>query len=219
MILSYILRKEKKYYFRYNDCMKFFMSIIFLLLFTLNADFVNSSLINKVEAKYGKFAKNRFLALNNLLEKSKSADIRTKLERVNDFFNGVKYASDKSVYGTSDYWANPYEFLAKDKGDCEDYVIAKYFALQYLGVPTSKMFLTYVRVKSSNEAHMVLTYFETPNSEPLILDNLRKSIQLASKRNDLIPVFNFNPNILKGNKTAAHRKWDILIKGYKEQKI
>ena len=129
MILSYILRKEKKYYFRYNDCMKFFMSIIFLLLFTLNADFVNSSLINKVEAKYGKFAKNRFLALNNLLEKSKSADIRTKLERVNDFFNGVKYASDKSVYGTSDYWANPYEFLAKDKGDCEDYVIAKYFAL------------------------------------------------------------------------------------------
>ena len=111
------------------------------------------------------------------------------------FFNDIKYTSDQTVYGTSDYWANPYEFLAKDKGDCEDYAIAKYLALEYLGVPTSKMFLSYVRVKSSNEAHMVLTYFETPSSEPLVLDNLRKTIQPASKRDDLIPVFNFNPNI------------------------
>jgi hypothetical protein len=35
----------------------------------------------------------------------------------------------------------------------------------------------------------------------------------------LIPVFNFNPNILKGEKTAAHRKWDTLIKDYKGKKI
>ncbi|AXK48815.1 hypothetical protein CRU87_04655 [Aliarcobacter trophiarum LMG 25534] len=199
--------------------MKILVSIFFLLFFTINADFVDSSLLVKVEEKYGKFAKNRFVALNALLEKNKSYDIKTKLENINDFFNGIKYASDKSIYGTSDYWANPYEMLARDKADCEDYVIAKYFALEYLGVPTSKMFLSYVRVKSSNEAHMVLTYFETPSSEPLILDNLRKTIQLASKRDDLIPVFNFNPNILKGEKTAAHRKWDTLIKDYKGKKI
>jgi len=199
--------------------MKVFVSIFFLLFFTLNAEFVNTALIKKVELQYGKFAKNRFLALNSLLEKNKNADIRTKLEKVNDFFNGVKYSSDKKIYGKSDYWANPYEFLARDRGDCEDYVIAKYLALEYLGVPTSKMFLSYVRVKSSNEAHMVLTYFETPKSVPLVLDNIRKNIQPASRRVDLIPVFNFNPNILKGKKTAAHRKWDTLIKGYKEQKI
>ena len=176
--------------------MKILISIFFLLFFTINADFVDTSLILKVEEKYGKFAKNRFIALNTMLEKSKNSDLRTKLEKINDFFNGIKYASDQTVYGTSDYWANPYEFLAKDKGDCEDYAIAKYLALEYLGVPTSKMFLSYVRVKSSNEAHMVLTYFETPSSEPLVLDNLRKTIQPASKRDDLIPVFNFNPNIL-----------------------
>lgn len=141
-----------------------------------------------------------------MLEKSKNSDLRTKLEKINDFFNDIKYASDQTVYGTSDYWANPYEFLAKDKGDCEDYAIAKYLALEYLGVPTSKMFLSYVRVKSSNEAHMVLTYFETPSSEPLVLDNLRKTIQPASKRDDLIPVFNFNPNILKGEKNSCSQK-------------
>lgn len=199
--------------------MKIFVSVFFILFFTLNATFVDSSVISKVEAKYGKFAKNRFVALNDMLEKSKSFDVKTKLEKVNDFFNSVKYVSDKNIYGNSDYWANPYEFLGKDKGDCEDYVIAKYFALEYLGVPTSKMFLSYVRVKSSNEAHMVLTYFEAPNSAPLVLDNIRKTIQPASKRDDLIPVFNFNPNILKGEKTAAHRKWDTLIKNYKEKKI
>ena len=199
--------------------MKILISIFFLLFFTINADFVDTSLILKVEEKYGKFAKNRFIALNTMLEKSKNSDLRTKLEKINDFFNGIKYASDQTVYGTSDYWANPYEFLAKDKGDCEDYAIAKYLALEYLGVPTSKMFLSYVRVKSSNEAHMVLTYFETPSSEPLVLDNLRKTIQPASKRDDLIPILNFNPNILKGEKTAAHRKWDTLIKDKKKKKI
>ncbi len=199
--------------------MKIFIIIIFLLFSTLSADFASESLIDKVEKKYNKFAKNRFIALNKLLEKIKNEDVQTKLEKVNDFFNNVKYNSDQKIYGVSDYWATPIEFLAKDEGDCEDYVIAKYFALEYLGVPTSKMFLSYVKVKKSNEAHMVLSYFETPTSEPIILDSLKKVILPASKRDDLTPVFNFNPNILKGNKTAAHKKWDTLIQNYKEQKL
>ena len=199
--------------------MKIFIIIIFLLFSTLNADFASESLIDKVEKKYNKFAKNRFIALNKLLEKIKNEDVQTKLEKVNDFFNNVKYSSDQKIYGVSDYWATPIEFLAKDEGDCEDYVIAKYFALEYLGVPTSKMFLSYVKVKKSNEAHMVLSYFETSTSEPIILDSLKKVILPASKRDDLTPVFNFNPNILKGNKTAAHKKWDTLIQNYKEQKL
>ncbi|MDY0193169.1 MAG: transglutaminase-like cysteine peptidase [Aliarcobacter butzleri] len=199
--------------------MKIFIIIIFLLFSTLSADFASESLIDKVEKKYNKFAKNRFVALNKLLEKIKNEDVQTKLEKVNDFFNNVKYNSDQKIYGVSDYWATPIEFLARDEGDCEDYVIAKYFALEYLGVPTSKMFLSYVKVKKSNEAHMVLSYFETPTSEPIILDSLKKVILQASKRDDLTPVFNFNPNILKGNKTAAHKKWDTLIQNYKEQKL
>ena len=199
--------------------MKIFIIIIFLLFSTLNADFASESLIDKVEKKYNKFAKNRFVALNKLLEKIKNEDVQTKLEKVNDFFNNVKYSSDQKIYGVSDYWATPIEFLARDEGDCEDYVIAKYFALEYLGVPTSKMFLSYVKVKKSNEAHMVLSYFETPTSEPIVLDSLKKVILPASKRDDLTPLFSFNPNISKGNKTAAHKKWDTLIQNYKEQKL
>ena len=200
--------------------MKIFIIILLLIFTSYSADFADDSLIQKVEKKYNKFAKNRFVALNKLLKKLETADTKTKLEKVNDFFNAVKYGDDKDIYGISDYWASPYEFLAKDKGDCEDYVIAKYFVLKHLGIPTSKMFLSYVKVKGATDTNMVLSYFETPSSEPLVLDSIRKIIFPASKRDDLKPIYNFNPDILdKGSKTAAHRKWDVVLKNFREKKI
>ena len=39
---------------------------------------------------------------------------------------------------------------------------------------------------------MVLAYYETPSSEPLILDNLITDIYPGSKRTDLTPVYGFN---------------------------
>ena len=200
--------------------MKVFIIILLFIFTSYSADFASDSLMDKVEKKYNKKKKNRFVALNNLLKKLENADTKTKLEKINDFFNGVKYGDDKDIYGIADYWASPYEFLARDKGDCEDYAIAKFFALKHLGIPTSKMFLSYVKVKGATDTHMVLSYFETPNSEPLILDSLRKIIFPASKRDDLTPIYNFNPNILdKGSKTAAHRKWDVVLKNFREKKI
>lgn len=200
--------------------MKVFIIILLFIFTSYSSDFASDSLMDKVEKKYNKFAKNRFVALNNLLKKLENADTKTKLEKINDFFNGVKYGDDKDIYGIADYWASPYEFLARDKGDCEDYAIAKFFALKYLGVPTSKMFLSYVRVDGAKDAHMVLTYFDTPSSEPLVLDSIRRIIFPASKRTDLKPIYNFNPNILdNGGKTAAHKKWDELLKRIQENKI
>lgn len=200
--------------------MKVFIIILLFIFTSYSADFSSDSLIKRVESKYNRFAKNRFIALNELLKKLEKENISTKLEKVNDFFNNVGYGDDKKVYGVNDYWATPYEFLARDKGDCEDYVIGKYFALKHLGIPTSKMFLSYVKVKGATDTHMVLSYFESPNSEPLILDSLRKIIFPASKRDDLTPIYNFNPNILdKGSKTAAHRKWDVVLKNFREKKI
>jgi len=197
------------------------LSLTGILSFSiLREDFVNLSVLNKVEAKYGKSAANRLIALNELLKENMHVDVKTKLKKVNDFFNSVKYASDKRTYGITDYWANPYEMLARNRGDCEDYVLGKYLALEYLGVSTSKMFLTYVTLKKTKEAHMVLTYFETPKSEPLVLDNLKKTIQGASKRTDLVPVLSFNPSILKSKQNnTAHENWDAFIKRYEGEKI
>ncbi|QDF28724.1 transglutaminase-like cysteine peptidase [Halarcobacter anaerophilus] len=200
--------------------MKVFIIILFLIFSNLSADFSSESLIKKVEKKYNRFAKNRFIALNKMIKIASKKDELGKLEKVNDFFNNVPYAEDRDIYGVSDYWANPYEFLGKDRGDCEDYVIAKYFVLKYLGVSTKKMFLSYVKREDSKSAHMVLLYFNTPSSEPLVLDSIVKKIFPASKRMDLKPIYNFNPDILKnGKKTSAHRKWDRLLKNFMENKI
>jgi predicted transglutaminase-like cysteine proteinase len=61
-----------------------------------------------------------------------------------------------------------------------------------MGVQESKLNLTYVKALSLNQAHMVLTYYEKPGAEPLVLDNLVGDIKPASKRTDLLPVYSFN---------------------------
>ena len=76
---------------------------------------------------------------------------------------------------------------------------------------------------------MVLTYFKTPRSEPLILDNNNHKIFPASKRDDLIPIYNFNgESLYKATKSGtgkkmknkkAHKKWDELQRNIKRKKI
>ena len=126
-------------------------------------------------------------------------------------------------YNMSDYWATPWEFLAHDAGDCEDYVIAKYFALKYLGIDSKQMYFTYVKSSLFKDAHMVLTYFETPASEPLILDNNNRLVLPASKRPDLTPIYNFNGDVLSASAKKANQKttqkWDELILNTKKGKI
>ena len=170
--------------------------LLVLTLFTFNAEaksaYVSNKIIQKIEKKYNYFAKRRFIYLNQLLQKNKNKSEEEKLDIVNQFYNGVRYASDWKVYHQIDYWATPLEFLGRDRGDCEDYVIAKYFALRYLGISSKKMFFTYVRSSKFKAAHMVLTYYKTSRSEPLVLDNNNQKIFPASKRKDLTPIYNFN---------------------------
>jgi predicted transglutaminase-like cysteine proteinase len=191
--------------------------------------YVEDALLSKIEGKYQLYAKNRFLYLQKTLDEFQNASDLQKLNAVNDFFNNVRYATDAKVYNTSDYWATPWEFLGKDMGDCEDYVISKYFALISLGIDSKKLFFSYVKSIKFNPAQMVLTYFETPRSEPLVLDNYNLKIFPASQRNDLIPIYNFNGESLykasangngkKVDNDKTHKKWDELKLNMKRQKI
>ncbi|HET9663392.1 MAG TPA: hypothetical protein VFP00_04125, partial [Burkholderiales bacterium] len=64
-------------------------------------------------------------------------------------------------------------------------------------------------------AHMVLAYYERPDAEPLILDNLNPAILPASNRPDLDPIFGFNSGGLwsakeqkgRGQPATPHRAW------------
>lgn len=122
-------------------------------------------------------------------------DHPARLTAINIFWNStIREDSDRRIWKQEDYWATPLETLVRGKGDCEDFVIGKYFSLVHLGVPADRLRLIYVRAKLGGRsiAHMVLGYYERPDAEPLILDNLRNSIQPASQRRDLTPVFSFN---------------------------
>lgn len=116
------------------------------------------------------------------------------LQGVNDAINSrVKWLDDKAHWGADDYWATPAESIGSAGGDCEDYAIAKYFLLKELGVPISRLRITYVRALSlKGQAHMVLAYYVTPRAEPLILDNFDPRVRPASERTDLEPVYSFN---------------------------
>ena len=61
-----------------------------------------------------------------------------------------------------------------------------------MGVPAERLRLTYVKALELDQAHMVLTYYETPEAEPVVLDNLVGEIRPSSQRTDLLPVYSFN---------------------------
>ena len=122
-------------------------------------------------------------------------DEGAKLAALNQFFNHrIGFATDAEVWGQADHWASPLEMLGKGRGDCEDYVIGKYFSLLVAGVPVAKLRLVYVRATIGGEvlSHMVLAHYASPGAEPVILDNLIGEMRPASRRPDLEPVFSFN---------------------------
>jgi predicted transglutaminase-like cysteine proteinase len=210
----------------------FILSILCISITDAGNDdfFIDTETISKVEQKYGVFAKNRVNALISLMNSLKNAPEQEKLIKVNHFFNQVRYQSDLETWGEKDYWATRMEFLGKDRGDCEDYAIAKYFTLEQLGVPTEKLYLSYVKATKQKIAHMVLTYFETKTSVPLVLDNYDKRILPATQRTDLIPVYSFNGNSLYLAKQqglgkevpsglSKNKKWTQLLNDIRRNKI
>jgi predicted transglutaminase-like cysteine proteinase len=153
---------------------------------------LDKQLLNKVELKYGKEARSLLVAWEDLIIHDASKSDLDKLKRVNDFLNQMDFVDDITLWKQEDYWATPIEFLSAQGGDCEDFAIAKYFTLKTMGMDEEKLNLTYVRALNLNVHHMVLTYYMTPDAEPLILDNLVNEIKPASQREDLIPIYSFN---------------------------
>jgi len=154
---------------------------------------LDREVLQKAERKYGKQAYDRLLAWEELIRQDRSSTDLDKLKKANQFFNSrIRFENDYDVWGVQDYWATPIEFICKSAGDCEDFAIAKYFTLKAMGLPDERLKITYVKALQYNIHHMVLTYYSEPEAEPLVLDNLVDTINPASKRTDLAPIFSFN---------------------------
>jgi|SRR5690554_5737357 len=155
--------------------------------------FISEALLQKIEKQFDSEARQRVENWQTLMQEGRQLTELEKLTLVNDFFNSnVLFVDDILLWNKEDYWATPIEMLSIGAGDCEDYSIAKYFTLKQLGVDEDKLRITYVKAINLDQAHMVLTYFETKRSIPLVLDNLIDEIKPATRRQDLIPVYSFN---------------------------
>ena len=158
----------------------------------------------------------------NLIEVGRDQPVDERLERANQFINSrTLFESDFQAWQAQDYWATPLETLGAGRGDCEDFAIAKFVSLVALGVPQDQLRLIYVRATVDGtppQAHMVLGYYPDPNGEPRILDNLVGTIERASARTDLVPVFSFNAEGLwaggmkaANDPTAKLSRWRDLM--------
>jgi predicted transglutaminase-like cysteine proteinase len=173
----------------------FFCLIILLFLsgsFAVSEITFSEKFFNLVKTRYNQDAAARVRAWQRVLELQKNQSVDSQLYEINRFFNKIDFVDDMQHWGKNDYWATPVEFLATNGGDCEDFTIAKYFSLIELGVASEKLRLMYVTATRPRQAHMVLAYYETPKSVPLVLDNINRRILPATQRRDLIPIYSFN---------------------------
>lgn len=129
--------------------------------------------------------------ISTIYENAHKSELQ-KVSAINDCFNKVTYLDDMTHWGVEDYWATPLEFISTGGGDCEDYAIAKYITLKDMGVPESKLYLTYC--KYDDLGHMFLSYMPTPYSVPLVLDNINTNLLPLTQRTDLEVVYSINKN-------------------------
>ena len=95
--------------------------------------------------------------------------------------------SDLAQYGVEDYWAAPLESLSSGAGDCEDYAIAKYVALEESGIAADDLQLEIVRDLDHQVTHAVVAAHY--KNEWLILDNRTLMIVNAEETSRYYPLF------------------------------
>lgn len=134
----------------------------------------------------------RVASWNQLIEDGRHWSDERRLQAANDFINQLVFVDDIQHWGQEDYWATPLQTIVTGGGDCEDFSLAKYFTLTGMGMGEEKLRLTYVKALKLEQAHMVVSYYPTIKSVPLVLDNLNTRILPATQRDDLYPVYSFN---------------------------
>ncbi len=114
---------------------------------------------------------------------------REMLKTVNRYFNRWPYKIDKQLYGVSEFWATPQEFMRRS-GDCEDYSIAKFFVLRDLGFANDELRIVILMDRIRRLGHAVLAVYEP--DDILILDSLSDLIFSHRKYRHYLPQYSMN---------------------------
>jgi len=95
-----------------------------------------------------------FLAI---VDSARAREGRARLGEINRAINlKIRPMSDLVLYGEEDVWRPPLATLAVGAGDCEDYAIAKFVALQEAGVSAVDLRIVILRDDIWEEDHAVV---------------------------------------------------------------
>lgn len=132
----------------------------------------------------------------DLTDRARLKSGRERLSIINSAINdAIHYQSDYSHHGVVDLWNTPIATLKDGAGDCEDYAIAKYLALQQAGIPKSDVKVLLVRDTISAQDHAV-TVVRLASSW-VVLDNRWSEILDTSVATRLLPRFALDENGVK----------------------
>ena len=96
----------------------------------------------------------QFLAI---VDSARGLEGRARLGEINRAINlKIRPMSDQALYGAEDVWSPPLATLAKGAGDCEDYAIVKFVALQEAGVSADDLRIVILRDDVREEDHAVV---------------------------------------------------------------
>ena len=113
----------------------------------------------------------------------------------------IQPESDLIQWGVPDRWSAPLITLATGRGDCEDYAIAKYVALQEAGVSERDLRVVIVHDLATAEDHAVVAArFE---QKWLVLDNRRLVLLEDIEMPQVVPLFVLERDGVRQFATAA----------------
>lgn len=139
------------------------------------------------------------LTWRNLLKAADSMPRMELIRLVNGYFNQWRPKADDVTWGQDEHWATLREFFAQRGGDCEDYAIAKYFALRYLNFNGDAMRIVVVRMqdekgKFREQLHAVLAIYA--KGTWFILDNNARPkdniFPHTMYKGKMLPIFSIN---------------------------
>lgn len=114
----------------------------------------------------------RFLAISDA---GKALAGRARLGEINRAINlAIRPMKDFAQYGSADFWASPLTTFATGFGDCEDYAIAKFFALRQTGLSSADLRIVIMRNLIHGDDHAVVA--ARLDDRWLTLDNRRMAM-------------------------------------------
>jgi predicted transglutaminase-like cysteine proteinase len=125
----------------------------------------------------------------SLVAELKTLPLRERVLRVNAVLNRLPYIPAERNWGDVAYWETPYEFLARG-GQCQDYAIAKYLALEESGVPTTALRFVVVRDTLRGLDHAI--DIVTVDGAALVLDNQVQEVTPAVGNQRYQPYYALN---------------------------